>query len=162
MFVGYSKGGKKTAYAGIHNCQNCNNITNFHLVESSFKPTVMFIPVAKFNLKYYFICSLCERGYELEKPKYDKLYRESFNLPNEEDVIPYYNLVSEELLKDDHHLIIEILDLLNNRDEDIESEKIFNLFDKSIKSNLSKDHKKYIIKQNLIHTITELASQGDK
>ncbi len=31
--VGYSKGGKKTAYAGIHNCQNCNNITNFHLVE---------------------------------------------------------------------------------------------------------------------------------
>ena len=159
MFVGYSKGGKKTAYAGIHQCQNCNNISQFHLVEYSFKPTLMFVPVAKFDLKYYFICSICERGYELDKANYDQMYRQSFELPKEETVIPYYNLLDDALIANDASLYNEIIDLLNNG-EDLDSQKIYNKVISVVPSSLPKKHTKYIIKQKIIHTIT--AIQGEQ
>lgn len=155
MFVGYTKGGKKTAYAGLYECENCNNITHFHLIESSFKPTVMFIPVAKFDLKYYVICSLCERGYQLDKDKYDQMYRESFSLPREEDVIPYYNLIDVAFVKNDAYLLNQVMKLFMEG-EDIDSSKIYSLIDNSISSNLSKDHKRYIIQKKVIHTLKPL------
>ena len=155
MFVGYRKGGKKTAYGGIHECQNCKNITNFHLMESSFKPTVMFIPVAKFNVKYYLICSLCERGYELEKEKYNELYRNSFELPNEEDVIPYYNEVDSLFAQDEAKLVYEVNDLMSEGLEENNSnnalEKIYEIIITKIPSSLSIKHKKYIIMKYLNH-----------
>jgi hypothetical protein len=159
MFVGYSKGGKKTAYAGIHECGNCNNVTNFHLIESSFKPTVMFIPVAKFNLQYYVICSLCERGYELEKTKYDEMYRNSFNLPREEDVIPYYNLIDDALMKNDAKILNAVIGLFING-HDVDSNEIYKLIDSSISSNLSQSHKKYIIEQKLLHTLQSINKEN--
>lgn len=158
MFVGYSKGGKKTGYAGLHRCENCNNITNFHLIESSFKPTVMFIPVAKFDLKYYVICSLCERGYQLEKEKYDQMYRDSFNLPREEDVIPYYNLIDDALMKNDAQLFHQVFNLLVDG-EDFDSTKIYNFINDAIPSHLSTDHKKYIIAKKLRHTINAIQKE---
>ncbi len=69
ILFGYKKGGKRISYLGFYECKNCNNVSNFYLYESSFRPTLYFIPIAKFNVKYFMVCSICEGGIELDKEK---------------------------------------------------------------------------------------------
>ena len=69
ILFGYRKGGKRIAYVGFHDCNNCHNLTNFYLYETSFRPTLYFVPIAKFNVKYFMMCSICEGGIEIDKEK---------------------------------------------------------------------------------------------
>lgn len=62
MFVGYRKGLKEKVIITDLECPSCHSVGGMTLYENSFRPTVMFVPVAKFNVKYYIFCQFCERG----------------------------------------------------------------------------------------------------
>lgn len=69
MFVGYRKGLKEKVIISDLECPSCHSVGGMTLYENSFRPTVMFVPVAKFNVKYYIFCQFCERGGEVDKEK---------------------------------------------------------------------------------------------
>lgn len=87
ILFGYKKGGKRIAYVGFHNCNNCNNLTNFYLYETSFRPTLYFVPIAKFNVKYFMMCSICEGGIEIDKEKALALREESIEYDDSQKYI---------------------------------------------------------------------------
>lgn len=73
MFVGYRSGHSKYLYLGKLKCSNCNNTADFYVYEKAFKPTIMFIPIAKFNKSYMVACELCKRGFEISQEEVMKL-----------------------------------------------------------------------------------------
>jgi hypothetical protein len=87
------------------------------------------------------------------------MYRNSFNLPREEDVIPYYNLIDDALMKNDAKILNAVIGLFING-HDVDSNEIYKLIDSSIYSNLSQSHKKYIIEQKLLHTLQSINKEN--
>lgn len=73
MFIGYRSGHSKYLYLGMHKCPNCNNISEFYIYEKAFKPTVMFIPIAKINKSYMIACETCHMGREISEQEVIKL-----------------------------------------------------------------------------------------
>lgn len=81
VYIGFRSGGVKKAYAGMRYCSQCNLITNHYVYEKSFRPTVMFIAVAKFNKSYLLGCAKCEKGYEITNETVDILNENSKLIP---------------------------------------------------------------------------------
>lgn len=73
MYIGYTSGAKELLSIPLMPCPACEMMGGMAIYEKSFKPTVMFIPVAKLNVKYYVICKHCERGLEIDKPTAQEL-----------------------------------------------------------------------------------------
>lgn len=67
MYIGYRSGSKEVLSIPNMACPACDLTGGMGLFEKSFKPTVMFIPVAKLNVKYFVACKLCEKGLEIDK-----------------------------------------------------------------------------------------------
>lgn len=47
-------------------CENCNNVNSFNVVEKSKRVSAYFIPIIKWNYRYYLLCPVCSYGFELE------------------------------------------------------------------------------------------------
>jgi phage FluMu protein Com len=73
MFVGYRSGHSKYLYLGMLKCPNCKNVAEFYIYEKAFKPTVMFIPIAKFNKSYLLACESCKSGREISEQEVIKI-----------------------------------------------------------------------------------------
>jgi|LSQX01.2.fsa_nt_gb hypothetical protein len=86
MIVGWGKDAKKIAYLGIMKCNNCKNYSHFHLYELVNKVKLYFVPVAKFNKKYFYACEICESGNEIDLKKCEELLRISVGIP-EQDIV---------------------------------------------------------------------------
>ena len=60
-------------------CSHCNNENPHNVVEQNKKITLFFVPVAKWEYKYYLLCPICSRGYELKsKENALKIIADSF------------------------------------------------------------------------------------
>lgn len=101
MYIGYRRGGVKKGYTGMRFCSSCDLITHHFVYEKSFRPTVMFISVAKFNKSYLIGCAKCEQGYEIEKNTANALIEKSHSIPNKKVFLNIYEEIEQALLKVD-------------------------------------------------------------
>lgn len=97
VYVGFRSGGVKKAYAGMRYCSQCDLITNHFVYEKSFRPTVMFIAVAKFNKSYLLGCANCEKGYEITSETVDKLNEQSRLIPSHKIFFKMYQDIENAL-----------------------------------------------------------------
>lgn len=81
MYIGYRKGCVTKGYAGMRFCSECNYMNHHYVYENSFRPTVMFIAVAKFNKSYMMGCWTCEKRFEIEDQSTYQLIQKSHQLP---------------------------------------------------------------------------------
>jgi len=95
IIFGWGKGAKKLADIGFNKCPNCKNYSWFYLCELSSKVKVYFVPVAKFNKKYYMVCSVCSAGLELTSKEKDEILRESVEFPSQELSIEIWNKLDD-------------------------------------------------------------------
>ena len=84
LIAGWGKDAKNLAFVGIHKCSHCNNYSPMSLYEVARKISIYFVPVAKFQKRYFVVCPVCDSSYELEAHKKNELLRESVELPDEE------------------------------------------------------------------------------
>jgi hypothetical protein len=97
VYIGYRKGGVKKGYAGMRYCTECNYIAHHYVYENSFRPTVMFIAVAKFNKSYMLGCENCEKGYEIEDQSAQQLIQKSHQLPKAKVFFEIYKSIETAL-----------------------------------------------------------------
>lgn len=86
IVAGWGKGSKKLAYLGIAKCGNCKNWVHFNLFEVANKVSVYFVPVAKFNKKYYMVCGVCNAAIEISAEQKDEALKASLALPGSDTV----------------------------------------------------------------------------
>ena len=67
MFIfGWDGNCKILGSIGLSECDNCNNVSEWQIIESCKRATLYFVPVIKWNKKYLCVCSVCSYGYDLE------------------------------------------------------------------------------------------------
>lgn len=54
-------------------CPNCNNNDYWHFVRLTTWFTLFFIPVIPYSNKYMLLCPVCDRGYQVQGEKINKL-----------------------------------------------------------------------------------------
>jgi hypothetical protein len=109
MFIaGWGKKGKEIAYFGIMKCEMCRNHADHRLYEYSQRVTVYFIPVAKFNVKYYLVCDICDTAREMDPEKKSELLQMTVHIASPSD---FHRLWRE--LTEMHHQVIK--DLVESR-----------------------------------------------
>lgn len=97
VYIGYRKGVVKKGYAGMRFCEHCNLITQHYVYENSFRPTIMFIAVAKFNKSYMIGCGNCERGYEIEEDIARQIIQKATMIPKEKLFSQLYFAIESKL-----------------------------------------------------------------
>lgn len=50
-------------------CPNCHNEAFWHLVRTTSKATLFFVPMLTYNTKHYLACEVCSYGFEIEDEK---------------------------------------------------------------------------------------------
>ena len=46
-------------------CDNCGNVNPFNVVEQSRRVTAFFVPLIKWDYRYYLLCPICSQGVQL-------------------------------------------------------------------------------------------------
>jgi hypothetical protein len=82
-------GGKRKLVGnyGIHKCSNCHNWQPMGIYELSRQATLYFIPVAKWDKKYYIICPICEAGVPVSVEELAPLLQACITVPDAETAI---------------------------------------------------------------------------
>jgi hypothetical protein len=109
MIVGWGRESKQLAYLGIRKCPNCKNYSNHHMYLTQRKVTAYFIPVAKFNKKYFYACAICQAGYEIEESSKDDFLSYSARIPNEFDFNRIWDAIEAEFRT---YLLVDVEKLL--------------------------------------------------
>jgi hypothetical protein len=65
IVFGWGSGAKSLGDGFIATCRHCSNTRPFSVVETSRKITLYWLPVAKWNKQYYYICPVCSHGFEI-------------------------------------------------------------------------------------------------
>jgi ribosomal protein L40E len=73
---------RRIADVGIIKCRNCNNYSTFEIRELAKKFELYFIPVARWDKRYYLVCNACEAAYGLEKERMDTILSEVAGMPD--------------------------------------------------------------------------------
>lgn len=73
LIVGVGKHVENLGRAGYYKCPRCNNECLYSVLEISKKFEVFWIPIARWNKRYFLTCTICQYGYEL-KPEEIKDY----------------------------------------------------------------------------------------
>jgi hypothetical protein len=124
IFYGYKNDSKKVAYAGLEYCTHCNNISNFYLNENSFKPTLFFVPVAKFTTKRFVACETCSYGFEVDSQKASQIKEDSQKIPSLENTIEALNKIHAAIMKEPKLLFMLTDDNIKNKKSTITKEII--------------------------------------
>jgi len=66
LIAGWGDKGRIIGRAEEFECKNCNNINPFNVVEQSRRVTAFFIPIIKWDYRYYLLCPICSRGAQLK------------------------------------------------------------------------------------------------
>ena len=66
FIAGWGEKGSTLGNSKSLQCLHCNNVGPHNVVERSKRVSVFFVPVVKWQFKYYLICPICSRGFELE------------------------------------------------------------------------------------------------
>jgi len=91
VLFGWGQESTKVCDAGVIKCDHCNNYATFEIRELARKATLYFIPVAKWDRKYYLVCSICQYGLELNMETKNKIFEESQSLPSNSTSIKIWN-----------------------------------------------------------------------
>ena len=67
---------KKITNIYSKDCSICHNNVVFELVEVAKKFTMYWIPMAKWNKKYYINCPICEHGKEISEQEAQELIKQ--------------------------------------------------------------------------------------
>ena len=65
IVFGWGKGTKELGAGFFHACTNCRNVRRFVVAEASRNASLYFITVAKWSYKYFYVCPVCLRGFEI-------------------------------------------------------------------------------------------------
>lgn len=96
IIAGWGKDAKDLAFAGIQKCGKCRNYAPIRLYEVSSRVTLYFIPVAKFNKKYYLVCPVCQAGAEVDQNEKDEILRNSNLGPTQDEALAIWNMLDAE------------------------------------------------------------------
>jgi len=66
LIAGWGDKGRIIGKSVQINCENCNNINPFNVVEQSRRVTAFFIPIIKWDYRYYLACPICSHGLQLK------------------------------------------------------------------------------------------------
>ena len=97
IIAGWGEKAKELAFVGINKCPKCKNHVPMDLYELANKVSLYFIPIAKFNKKYFVVCSLCENGFEIDEEGKLKFLRISTELPNKTQTMLVWNEMARRL-----------------------------------------------------------------
>lgn len=81
IVFGWGKDAKKIAYLGIVKCSRCRNYSHHFIYEVAKKINVYFIPVAKYDKKYFVACNVCNGGLEIEEAQKQEFLQKSLKIP---------------------------------------------------------------------------------
>lgn len=81
ILLGWGQESTKVCDAGIMKCDHCNNYATSEIREIARKTSLYFIPVAKWDRKYYLVCDICQHGLELNLETKNKILQEMQSLP---------------------------------------------------------------------------------
>lgn len=65
IIFGWGGNCKVLGEVGLVECPNCHNTSPWKIVETSKRVTLYFVPVAKWQRRYFCICPVCDCGTEL-------------------------------------------------------------------------------------------------
>lgn len=97
ILVGWGKNAKHEADLGIMKCSNCSNYAPFVLITTKRKATLYFIPVAKWDKKYYMMCGVCEAGLEMDEEKAQELIREVISYPSNDLALEIFSKMEDKI-----------------------------------------------------------------
>lgn len=92
---GWGKKSEKVADAGINKCKNCNNRSLFEVRTLSNTVSAFFVPVAKWNKRYYLVCLTCEAGFEIPEESAKELLVHTASLPDNQTSLLIYNSIDK-------------------------------------------------------------------
>jgi len=65
LIFGWGSDCKVMGEVGLVECPNCHNTGSWQIVETCKRASLYFIPVAKWQRRYYCVCPVCNCGFEL-------------------------------------------------------------------------------------------------
>ena len=65
LIAGWGDKGRVIGQTEIALCEHCNNSNPFNVVEQTKRVTAFFIPVIKWDYRYFVACPVCNYGLEL-------------------------------------------------------------------------------------------------
>jgi hypothetical protein len=77
--------------ASIQRCDNCKNVSAFSIITDEKTAGLFFIPVAKWDKKYYLVCHTCSAGTPFVQGKENEAIRMFTELPNHQLGAEIYN-----------------------------------------------------------------------
>jgi hypothetical protein len=66
IVFGWGSEAKVLGSVGCAQCPNCANEATWQVLESSRRASLYFVPVAKWNRRYFVACPICHYGAELK------------------------------------------------------------------------------------------------
>ena len=95
ILVGWGKNAKKIADLGMAKCHNCKNYAWFEMYEVSKKVKAYFIPVAKFGVQYFAVCTVCNHGESISRDRKGEVIRQSISIPEKHQVVAIWTELSD-------------------------------------------------------------------
>jgi len=65
IFYGWGSDAKKLGEGFFQICGRCNNLSRFVVLETCKKVTLYFVPIAKWQRKYFYVCPICSNGFQI-------------------------------------------------------------------------------------------------
>lgn len=138
VLFGWGRESVKISDAGILKCNNCKNYTTFEIRATARKVSLYFIPVAKWDRKYYLVCITCQYGFEIDEKSKNDILEDIKLLPN--------NIESGLIWNEIDNIFVEQVNKLKvNKDEEYYETLINNTKLLSSELNYDKNHINYIL-----------------
>ena len=149
VLLGWGKESTKVCDAGIMKCDHCNNYVTFEIKELARKASLYFIPVAKWDRKYYLVCNTCQYGYELNMETKNKIFQDSQSSPS--------NATSTIMWKAMHNIAAsEIRKLKDYKGDSYAKEILINMKSKLLEINCKEKDVNYLLPLYFKYLIEEL------
>lgn len=65
LIAGWGDKGRVIGKSAELSCDRCNNVNPFNVVEQSRRVSAFFVPIIKWNYRYYLLCPICSYGAQL-------------------------------------------------------------------------------------------------
>ncbi len=120
---GFDGNYKQLGEGPIGECNNCNNLVVFQVIQQSRRFKLYFIPVLKYNSQYWALCPTCTAGYQLPNKNDAMALIAESNVKNQELIGKFMELDSEEF-KDAEDAVIEEQPQLMQEKESVSDDDI--------------------------------------
>lgn len=95
LLFNWGSKGKKVCDGGIHFCTNCNHVNTMEIQVIEKNIGLFFVPVAKWDKKFYLMCNRCTARFPLLDNKVSEFIRLATDGPSNELAIKIYNEIDK-------------------------------------------------------------------